>query len=196
MSQSTRIDSFATDVLVLIAIFFLQWMGQGTSVNAICRYFNGDLLKTDAAKDSLKRLKKGGVLTLYRSGRGVIPIYNIEFSQLNTYFSPAVASQSTQYRSLQKLEDLEFVRYQEGKYLFDANRFLDFLKVNGVNIEQSLKILTDIISVLLKRSIPLITEEQFVELIDGNEFVFSEQLISFDEGFLQICQKALCLTTE
>ncbi len=196
MSQSNRIDSFATDVTVLIAIFFLQWMGRGTSVNAICRYFHGDLLKPDAVKDALKRLQKGGVLTLYRSDRGVTPVYNIEFSQLNTYFSSAVASQSTQYRSLQKLEGEGFVLYQEGKYLFDARRFLGFLKVNGADIEQLLKVLTDIVSIVLKRSIPLITEEQFIALIDGNEFVFSDQLISFDEDLLQICQKALCLTVE
>lgn len=196
MSKSNRIDSFATDVTVLIAIFFLQWMGQGTSVKAICHYFHGDLLKPDAVKDALKRLQKGGVLTSLRSGRGVTPVYNIEFSQLNIYFLSAVASQSTQYRSLQKLEDEGFVCYQEGKYLFDARRFLDFLKLHGVDIEQLLKLLTDIVSIVLKRSIPLITEEQFIELIDGNEFVFSDQLISFNEDLLQICQKALCLTVE
>lgn len=196
MSQSSRIDSFATDVTVLIAIFFLQWMDRGTSVNAICRYFQGDLLKPDAVKDALKRLQKGGVLTLCRSGRGITPVYIIEFSQLNTYFSSAVASQSTQYRSLQKLEDEGFIHYQEGQYVFDARRFLDFLKVNGADIEQMLKLLTDTVSIALKHSIPLITEEQFIDLIDGNEFVFSDQLISFDEDLLQICQKALCLTTE
>ena len=196
MLKSTRIDSFGTDLIVLIAIFFLQWMKKKTSVNAICQYFNGDLLKPDAVKDSLKRLQKGDVLTVIKSGQGVVPVYNIEFSHLKNYFLLAIPSESTHYRNMRKLEDLDILDFQEGIYRFNAKGFLQFLETNGANTEEMLKGLTDTVSTLLNHSIPLITKEQFIDFIDGDEFVFLEQLISFNDDFLDLCQKALCSINE
>lgn len=191
MSQSVRVDAFGTDVAVLIAIFFLQWMGKPTSVNSICSYFQGDLLKSDAVKDSLLRLQNGKVLTLVISGKGIPSVFKIGFSELNTYFSSAVASPSTQYRSFQKLENLGMLRYDNGKYLFDANGLLAFLRQNGVDVVQTLKLLSDIVSMIVQRSIPLISERQFVELLDGHEFSLEGSLVTLSDDILQICQKAL-----
>jgi len=193
MSQSGRIDAFETDVAVLIAIFFLQWMGKPTSVNSICSYFQGELLKPDAVKDALARLQSARALIIVKSGRGIPPIFKIEFSELNAYFSSAVASASTQYRSFQVLESMGLVSYDNGKYLFNADGFLKFLDKNGLDISQSLKLLTDIFEQVLQSPIPLISEQKFVELLNGKELPLDGNLISFSDEFLEICQKALSL---
>lgn len=195
MSQSERVDSYGTDVAVLIAVFFLQWMHKPTSVTAICSYFQGDLLKPDAVKDSLLRLQNGKALVVLKSGRGTTSEYSIQFSELNAYFSPAIASSSTQYRSFQKLEDIGLVGYSAGKYLLSATGLLRFLRHSGVSIEQSLKLLTDWVSVSLQRPIPPISEQQFIDLLDGREFSLDGRLISFSDEILQICQKALSSPT-
>jgi hypothetical protein len=195
MSQSERIDAYGTDVAVLIAVFFLQWMHKPTSVTAICSYFQGDLLKPDAVKDSLLRLQNGKALVVLKSGRGTTPVYSIQFSELNTYFYSAIASSSTQYRSFQKLEDIGLARYSEGKYFFSARGLLSFLTRSGISIEQSLKLLTDWVSVSLQRPIPQISEQQFVDLLDGREFSLDGRVISFSNEILQICQKALSSPT-
>lgn len=195
MSQSERIDAYGTDVAVLIAVFFLQWMHKPTSVTAICSYFQGDLLKPDAVKDSLLRLQSGKALVVLKSGRGTTPVYSIQFSELNAYFSAAMASSSTQHRSFQKLEDIGLVRYSEGKYFFSAPGLLRFLRHSGISIEQSLKLLTDWVSVSLQRPIPQISEQQFIDLLDGREFSLDGRLISFSDEILQICQKALSSPT-
>lgn len=189
---SSRIDSYVSDLMVLIAIFFLQLSRNKTSVNVICNYYNGDLFSPDRVKYSLKRLINGYVLIVHKSGQGVIPIYEINFSQLNTYFSSATISKSTRYRILEQLEKLGFVYCEDGEYLFDGEEFITFLKRNGLDIEQLLIMLNSFATMFMS-STSLITEAILLNSFHKQKFTFNIPSISFNPWFLEICQKALCL---
>lgn len=192
MTQNThRIDAFGTDAVVLTAIFFLNWKGEATSITAISNYYQGDMLKPDAIKDSLKRLKSGGVLKEVTKRRGRSSVYKIKFAKINSYFALSKPSESTKYRGYRRLEKEGLVRYHEGKYNFDAIRFLDVLTSVDVNVDSFLKSLTDITSLIINRQIPSISRKDFIRIVNGHEISLDGPLISFNDNLLEICQKAL-----
>ncbi len=193
MLGSRRIDAFATDSLVLIAIFFLQWMHRPTSIDNICAYYERSVLETDAAKAGLKRLKKGGVISKLKGGRGITAEYQIHISEVNRYFENTIPSESTRYRSFGKLVEQHLLRYDNtsGNYVFDARGFLKTLQREGADIRHMLKSLTRTVAAYLKHSIPTITVKRFITILDGQAFTFNRPLLSLSDDVLNLCQKAL-----
>lgn len=191
--NTSRINASSRDGIVLIAIFFLQYMKKPTSNQNICNYYKGNILKPDAVKDALRRLKLGGIIQQLKGGRGTVPEYKIELSAINAYFSDTVPSESTRYREFRKLIKTSFVRYdtKSGDYVLNAKVILRYLKKCGVDMGEVLDSFRKAYSAYLKQPLPEVSVEKFEAQLDGQVFRFDQPILSLNDEVLQLCQKAL-----